>query len=259
MKRILMAVCLLIPAAGFAEIRSESVSYREGKTELEGVVVYDDALSAARPGVLVAPAWKGITDFERGQAKKVAELGYVAFIVDMYGKNSRPNDDQEAAKMSGALKANRTLLRARMKAALDQLRGRQNVDKSRIAAIGFCFGGTSVLELARAGEDVAAAVSFHGNLSTPSPEDAKNIKGSVLVLHGADDPYVPQEEVDGFVKEMKAGEVKDWQLVQYSNAVHSFTHPHVGTDNSKGAAYNETAARRSWRAMTALFEEKLKR
>lgn len=259
MKRILVFLFLLAPIAAQAEIKTEPVTYTQGDVELESLVMYDDALSATRPGVLVTPAWKGITDFEKEQARKLVEMGYVALVVDVYGKKFRPKDMAEAAKLSGAYKADRPILRRRMKGALDVLKKRKEVNPKSIGAIGFCFGGTSVLELARSGADVAATVSFHGNLATPLEDDAKNIKGSVLVLHGADDPYVSQQEVLAFVKEMQRGKVKDWQLVQYSDAVHSFMHPEAGTDKSKGAAYNEKAAKRAWVEMTNLFNAVLKK
>src|SRR5205085_116509 len=145
-------------------------------------------------------------------------------------------------------------LRKRVNAGLETLLKQQGVDKKRVAAIGYCFGGTTALELARSGADVDGVVSFHGGLSSPTPEDAKNIKGKVLALHGADDPNVPPPEVASFEKEMRDAKV-DWQLVAYGNAVHSFTDKSAGIDNSKGAAYNEKADRRSWEAMKDLFAE----
>ena len=150
----------------------------------------------------------------------------------------RPNNPKDAAATAAIYKNNRVLLRERIKAALDELRRQQMVDTGKIAAIGYCFGGTTVLELARSGADVRGVVSFHGGLDTPSPQDAKNIRSKVLVLHGADDPYVPAEQIKAFEDEMRGGNV-DWQLVKYSKAVHSFTNPDAGIDNSKGAAFKE--------------------
>jgi dienelactone hydrolase len=172
----------------------------------------------------------------------------------MYGKGVRPKDTKEAGAEAGKYKGNRPLMRTRIAAALDWLKKNPNVDTKRIAAIGYCFGGTTVLELARSGADIAGVVSFHGGLDSPTPADAKNIKCKVLVLHGADDPYVPAAEVAGFEDEMRKAGV-DWTLISYGGAVHSFTNPDAGTDNSKGAAYNERADRRSWEAMKTFFAE----
>jgi dienelactone hydrolase len=169
----------------------------------------------------------------------------------------RPKGGAEAGPLAGKYKADRPLLRARARAGLDELRKVALVDGARVAAIGYCFGGTTVLELARSGADVAAVVSFHGGLDSPTPADGKNVKARVLVLHGADDPYVPPAEVAAFEEEMRGGGV-DWQLVKYSGAVHSFTIPDAGSDNSKGAAYNAVADRRSWEAMKGFFAEVLR-
>jgi dienelactone hydrolase len=174
--------------------------------------------------------------------------------VDIYGKGVRPKNGQEAGEQAGKFKSDRALLRARINAALDVLRKNEHVDPKRIAAIGYCFGGTTVLELARSGADIAGVVSFHGGLDTPTPADAKHIKCKVLALHGADDPYVPPAQVAAFEKEMTDAGV-DWQLIKYSGAVHAFTNPEAGNDNSKGAAYNERADQRSWEAMKLFFAE----
>ncbi|HEY0552143.1 MAG TPA: dienelactone hydrolase family protein, partial [Verrucomicrobiae bacterium] len=161
------------------------------------------------------------------------------------------------AALAGKYKSDRPLLRARITAALETFRANERVNSKQIAAIGYCFGGTTVLELARNGADIAGLVSFHGGLSTPSPSDAKNIKCKVVALHGADDPFVPAEEVTAFEKEMRDAKV-DWQLTAYGGAVHSFTDKNAGNDNSKGSAYNAAADARSWRAMTAFFDEVLR-
>ena len=180
--------------------------------------------------------------------------GFHTFALDMYGKGVRAKTPEEAAKLSGIYKGDRPLMRARAQAGLDELRKQPLVDPARIAAIGYCFGGTTVLELARSGADVAGVVSFHGGLGTPQPADAKNIKGKVLVLHGADDPHVPPAEVAAFQDEMRKAAV-DWQMIYYGGAVHSFTNPGSGTDASTGVAYNEKADKRSWEAMKAFFKE----
>ncbi|MBN2366271.1 MAG: dienelactone hydrolase family protein, partial [Calditrichaeota bacterium] len=177
-----------------------------------------------------------------------------AFSLDMYGDGKIAKDADEASKLAGKFYQDRQLMRNRAAAGLEVLKSQDITDTLKLGAIGFCFGGTTVLELARSGADVDAIVSFHGGLQTPHPEDATNIKGSVLVNHGADDPYVKTEEVLGFQDEMRQGNV-DWQMNIYGDAVHSFTNPAAGSDKSSGAAYNEKAAERSWKAMQVFFRE----
>lgn len=256
MKRLIasLAVTLLFAGATRAEIRSRLVEYRQGDTVLEGRVTWDDAVSGRRPGVLVVHQWKGLTDYERKRSEMLARLGYVAFAADIYGKGIRADNPKDAAALAGKYKSDRALLRARVNAALAALRQQEQADPRRLAAIGYCFGGTTVLELARSGGDLAGVVSFHGGLGTPTPADAKNIRCRVLALHGADDPFVPAAEVSGFEDEMRKAGV-DWQLVAYGGAVHSFTDWNAGGDNSKGAAYNEKADRRSWEAMKSFLNE----
>jgi dienelactone hydrolase len=164
----------------------------------------------------------------------------------------------EAGKISGLYKNDRPLFRRRLRAGLEVLKKQQGVDPKRLSAIGYCFGGTGVLELARSGAEVKSVVSFHGGLDSPTPADAKNIKGSVLALHGAEDPYVPEAQVKQFEDEMRGAGV-DWQLVKYAKAVHAFTEPEAGNDPSKGAAYNELAAKRSWIAMKDFLAETLRK
>ena len=240
-----------------AEVKTEVVEYRHGDAVLEGFLAYDDSFQGKRPGVLVVHEWYGHTPYVRKRAEQLARLGYVAFASDIYGKGVLAKDAKEAAALAGIYMGNRKLMRARAAAGLDVLRNRPEVDPTRLAAIGYCFGGTTVLELARSGADLAAVVSFHGLLDTSTPEDARNVKGKVLVLHGGDDPYVPTKQVEAFQEEMRKGGV-DWQFVTYGGAVHRFTNPEAGSDNSKGTAYNERADRRSWEAMKAFFAETLK-
>lgn len=237
-----------------AEIVTKTVEYKEGDTTLEGFVVYDDSVKGARPGVLVAHQWKGVGAYEKMRAEMLAKMGYVAFACDIYGKGIRPANPQDASAEAAKYKNDRALLRKRVNAGFQTLLKQPGVDKSKTAAIGYCFGGTTVLELARSGADADGVVSFHGGLGSPTPEDAKNVKAKVLALHGADDPFVPDAEIAGFATEMRKAKV-DWHLVAYGNAVHSFTDKGAGNDNSKGSAYNETADRRSWEAMKGFFAE----
>ena len=236
-----------------AEIKTESVEYKQGDTTLEGFHAYDDAAQGKRPGVLIVHQWKGLGDYEKKRAEMLARLGYNVLAVDIYGKGVRPTNPKDAGALAGKYKSDRKLLRERVQAGLDELKKNSMTDSKKIAAIGYCFGGTTVLELARSGADIAGVVSFHGGLSSPTPGDAKNIKGKVLVLHGADDPHV-NPEVPDFQEEMRKAKV-DWEFVAYGGAVHSFTDWNAGNDNSKGAAYNEKADKRSWEAMKQFFAE----
>jgi dienelactone hydrolase len=247
---------VLCAGAAHAKVTSQTVVYKQGKVTLEGYLAWDDASTDKRPGVLVVHDWMGIGDHTRKEVERLAELGYVAFAADIYGKGVRPADFKAAGEQATKYKNDRKLLRARARAGLDVLAKNKLVDPKRLAAIGFCFGGTTALELARDGAPLAGVVSFHGGLSTPTPQDAKNIKGKVLVLHGADDPNVPPEEVAAFEKEMHDAGV-DWQLVAYGGAVHAFTNPAAGDDASKGAAYNAKADARSHAAMKQFFTEVL--
>jgi len=249
----------LFLAAGFpmlaaAEIKTQIVEYKQGDTTLEGFLAYDAASAVKRPGVLIAHQWMGLTDYEKKRAKMLVDLGYTVFAADIYGKGVRASSPQEAGGLAGKYKGNRALLRDRINAALDVLRKSPNIDSKRIAAIGYCFGGTTVLELARSGADVAGVVSFHGGLDSLNPSDARNIKCKVLVLHGADDPFVPAKDFAAFEEEMRGAKV-DWELVQYGNSVHGFTMWEAGNDNSKGLAYNAKADARSWEAMKSFFAE----
>lgn len=237
-----------------AAIQTQAVEYKDGDAVLEGYLAYDDTSTEKRPGVLIVHDWMGVQAFAKKKAEELAGLGYVAFAGDIYGKGIRPANPQEAGLQAGIYKKDRALARSRAQAALKVLENNPLADTSRIAAMGYCFGGMVTLELARSGAELEGVISFHGSLDTPKPEDAQKIKGKVLVLHGADDPFVPPKDVAAFEKEMRDAKA-DWQLVSYGGAVHAFTNPEAGNDPSKGAAYNEIADRRSWRAMQDFFTE----
>jgi dienelactone hydrolase len=251
---IVILVPLLWAVVARAAVHTQVIEYKHGDVVLEGYLAYDDSVTGKRPGVLVVHEWTGHNPYVRKRAEQLAGLGYVAFALDMYGKGVQARDMKEAAALASIYKNDRKLMRARALAGLDVLRRQPQVDLSRLAAIGYCFGGTTVLELARSGTELAGVVSFHGDLSTPHPEDAGQIKARVLVLHGADDPHVPPGVVSAFEEEMRRAGV-DWQLVKYGGAVHSFTNPGAGNDPSRGAAYNARADHRSWEAMRAFFNE----
>lgn len=255
MNRTLLSLSLLAalipPATLSAAVVGKAVEYREGETVCEGWHAYDDAVKGPRPSVLIVHQWTGLSDYEKMRAARLAELGYNVFALDIYGKGVRPQPP-ESGEMSGKFKENRALFRKRLAAGLAELRKLPQTDSDEIAAIGYCFGGTGVLELARDGADIEGIVSFHGGLGTPTPDDAKKIDCDLLILHGADDPFVPASEVAAFHREMKAAEV-DYEFVAYPGAVHSFTQKKAGDDPSKGSAYNAEADAKSWEAMKAFF------
>jgi dienelactone hydrolase len=256
-KLILSLIALGLVVSARAAIQTQTVEYKQGDTTLEGVIVFDDTVKTKRPGVLIVHQWMGLTEYEKKRATMLAQLGYVAFCADIYGKGVRPKDTSEAGPMAGKFKSDRALLRARVNAGLDTFKKSELVDTKRVAAVGYCFGGTTVVELARSGAELAGVVSFHGGLDSPTPADGKNIKTKVLACHGADDPFVPAKDLAAFESEMRDNKV-DWQLIAYGGAVHSFTQPMAGNDNSKGAAYNERADKRSWEDMKQFFGELFK-
>jgi len=254
--RLLIPTLLTLSAAlsAQAQIHTETIEYKQGDAVLEGYLAYDSSIKGQRPGVLIAHQWKGLTDYEKKRAEMLARLGYNAFALDIYGKGVRPQSPQKAGILAGRYKSARDLLRARARAGLAVLQSHEWTDPKRIAAIGYCFGGTTVIELARSGADIAGVVSFHGGLDSPHPEDGRNIRCKVLALQGADDPFVPAKDLAAFEDEMRQAKV-DWQLVKYGGAVHSFTEKEAGDNPQAGAAYNEKADRRSWEAMKQFFAE----
>jgi dienelactone hydrolase len=238
-----------------AQIHSKLVEYRDGDTLLEGYYTYDDSIiKGKRPAVLIVHQWMGLTDYEKKRANMLATLGYNVFAVDIYGKGVRPKDAKEAGVLATKYKSDRDLLRRRVNAGLDVLEKSELTDPKRVAAIGYCFGGTTVIELARSGADIAGVVSFHGGLDSPKPEDGRNIKCKVLAMQGADDPFVTAKDMAAFEDEMRKAGV-DWELIKYGGAVHAFTQWDAGSDNSKGVAYNEEADKRSWEDMKQFFAE----
>lgn len=256
MKRLLFPLLSsLLIASAHGALVEKAVTYEQGGVKLEGFHVYDDAVKGKRPAVLIIHQWTGLTDYEKGRGRQLAELGYNVLAADIYGVGIRPKPP-EAATEAGKYKGDRRLFRARIDAGLEVLKEDERTDASKIAAIGYCFGGTGVLELARSGAEVAGVVSFHGGLdSAPGFAAEKGkVPAKVLVLHGAIDPKVPAEQVSAFEKEFnEAG--ADWQLVAYSGAVHAFTQKMAGSDISTGVAYDATADRRSWEAMKVFFAE----
>ncbi len=255
--KLVLTIALVLAAfaaPAHAKVKTQLVEYKQGDTVLEGYLAYDDAAKGKRPGVLVVHAWMGLDDNARQRADMLAGLGYVAFAADIYGKGVRPKTRDEAGKLAGQYKKDRALLRARVNAAFDQLVKNPKVDASKTAAIGYCFGGTTVIELARSGAAVGGVVSFHGGLDSPTPADGKNIKAKLLVLHGAADFYEKPADLAAFQKELADAKV-DWQFTEYGGAAHCFTDKGAGNDPSTGCAYDAEADARSWTAMRAFFDE----
>jgi dienelactone hydrolase len=254
MKQLFYTLMLMITTGSTrAAIHAEAVEYHQGDATLEGWLAYDDALTGKRPGVLVVHQWKGLGDYEKKRAEMLAQLGYVAFCADIYGKGVRPQTTADAGAQAGKYKSDRALLRLRVNAGLDTLRHNDRVDSRRVAAIGYCFGGTAVLELARSGADLAGVVSFHGGLDSPAPADGRNIKCKILACHGADDPFEKPADLAAFQAELRDAGV-DWRLYQYGGAVHSFT-DWTADGSLPGAKYNERADHRSWADMKQFFAE----
>ncbi len=255
--RLGLGVCGLVlsfVSCAHAQVILETVEYKHSEAVLEGFLAYDDALQTKRPGILVVHEWKGVGDYARRRATMLAEQGYVAMAVDMYGKGIHPKTHEEAAQQAGIYKNDRLLMRARIGSALDVLKEHPLVDASKLAAIGYCFGGTTVLELARSGADIKGVASFHGALETPDPQDAKNIKAKLLVCHGAADTFVPAGEVAGFKKEMADAGVA-LRFESFDGAVHSFTVKEAGDDPSKGMAYHADADAKSWNILTEFLKQ----
>jgi dienelactone hydrolase len=264
MNRIMLVALVLVTmlATGCAmeathAVKSEKVPYKDGPTALEGYLAYPANATGPRPLVLVVHEWWGLNDYAKGRARQLAELGYVAFAVDMYGKGVLATDAAGAGKLAGQFKSDRPMARRRIIAALDAVRTNPRVDGQRVAAIGYCFGGTVVLELARSGADVRGVVSFHGGLDTPmpiAPADGRTIKAKVLVCTGADDKAAPTSQIADFEDEMRRAKV-DYEINIYGGAVHAFTNPASGGDPTRNVAYNAAADRRSWRAMRNFLNE----
>ncbi len=246
-----MFVFLSAPA-----MAGETREYLDNDKRLEGYLALPDKeeFSGRRPAVMIIHQWKGLGDYEKRRADMLADLGYVAFAVDMYGKGIRPASREEAAAESSKYKNDPDLARGRAMAALDYVRSLPRVDAEDIAAIGYCFGGTMALELARAGADIDAVVSFHGGLSTKDDADDDDVKASILVHHGAADPHVDEDEVEDFMEEMDDVNA-DWQFIAYAGAVHAFTEKEAGNDPSTGVAYDAKADKRSWAYTLEFFKQ----
>jgi dienelactone hydrolase len=249
-----LAATALISTAADAKVVTKTVPYQyEGKT-MQGYLAYDDAKSGPRPGVLVIHEWWGLNDYAKSRTRQLAEMGYIAFAADMYGDGKTTRDQKEAQAWSAAASSPPEQLALLSKAGLDVLRKQPQTDVEKMAAIGFCFGGTSVLQLTYAGVRLKAAATFHAGLVVPDEKQAVKIRAPLLILHGAEDPFNKQETVDGLRKALDAVKV-DWYMVSYGNAVHGFSNPEADSFKIPGIGYNEKAARRSWNEMQDFFSE----
>lgn len=253
---LLFLFLITLSYAGQAKIIKENIEYQAGDSAMEGVLVYDSKYAKSKkPGVVIVHNWMGVGDYVLMRAEQLAKLGYVSFVADIYGKGVRPKNAKEAGALAGKYKSgDRKELRERAKAAYETFKKQRHVDAGKISAIGYCFGGTVALDMARLGLPLRGAVSFHGGLAAVTPDEAKNIQTKLLILHGAIDPHVPVAEVLQFQKEADAAKV-NYELVSYSGAVHAFTEKEAGSDVSKGAAYNEQADKRSFIALRNFLTE----
>ncbi len=251
MKNIILIFAIMTFLTSNAQLKP--VSYNDENQKLEGFLAIPEIQNKEKSGVLLLPAWLGIDNNAKENATELAKLGYTTFIADIYGIDKKPTSPKEAGPIAGSFKKDYKLYQKRIQLALDQLL-KSGVNPNKIAIIGYCFGGTGAVEAARSNMKVNGIVSFHGGLGRDVSRAIETINPKVLILHGADDFYVPETEMKAFQDEMRTAK-SDWQMVYYANAVHAFTHKDAGNDNSKGAAYNEKAAKRSWIAMLKFFDE----
>jgi dienelactone hydrolase len=250
----LLMLSVLLPA--YAEIRGEEVEYTDGKITMKGYLAYDDAMTYKPPGVLVVHEWWGHNEYARKRAVMLAELGYTVLAVDMYGDGKQANHPDDAGKFAGEVMQNVESAKARFMAAMDVLKKHPMTDPNQIAAIGYCFGGGVVLHMARFGTDLKGVVSFHGSLSTQTPAKPGEVKAKILVCHGADDGFIPQEQIDRFKEEMKKAQA-DFEFISYPGAVHSFTNPEANALGEKFGLpikYNAEADKKSWEDMQRFFK-----
>ena len=257
-----MVRCLLIAAMAIvlcestsvAAVQTKTISYKQGNQEFKGLLAWDDSTSDKRPGVLVVHEWWGLNDYARDRAKQLAEEGYIAFAADMYGDGKTAKHPDEAKQMATAVRMNVDQWVKRATAALDVLKSQPQCDTTKLAAIGYCFGGSTVLELAFSGADLDAVASFHGGL--PPADHVKKSKATILICHGAQDSFIPEKSIQEFRAALDSIGA-DWEMDYYAGAEHSFTVKAADSLGLKGMKYNAEADKRSWARMHALFKEKL--
>ena len=243
-----------------ADILTKEVDYQVNGVTMKGFMAYDNTTEEKRPGVLIVHEWWGMNDYARKRARMLAEMGYTAFALDMYGDGRQAHHPDDAGKFSSEVMKNQELARARFNGALEVLRKEKTVDPQRVAAIGYCFGGAVALQMARYGVDLKGVVSFHGNLAPVSPAEPGAVKAKLLVLTGGDDPFVPAEQVEQFRQEMDAAKA-DYEVIAYPGAKHSFTNPgadEFGKKFNLPLAYDKAADEASWKEMQDFFHQVLK-
>ena len=255
MKFKLLFLAIMVQSTFSTFGQTKTVEYKDGNQILSGISVKPSKPLKNNPGILILPAWMGIDDHAKDSANRLADLGYTAFVADIYGVDQRPTNYAEAGKKAGYFKKNIKKYQTRIQLALDQL-VKQGVNPEDIVVMGYCFGGSGAIEAARTNMNVKGIVSFHGGLGRDETRTIETITPKVLILHGADDPYESKEEIEKLQNEMRTAKA-DWQMTYYANAVHSFTDKNAGNDNSKGAAYNEKAEKRSWEALLTFLKEVL--
>ncbi|TDD95777.1 dienelactone hydrolase family protein [Flavobacterium cellulosilyticum] len=251
----LLLALILVSNTNFAQLKP--IKYNDDTQVLNGFSIQPQTKRPQKPGVLILPAWMGIDKQSKDVAQKLSKMGYYAFVADIYGEGNYPTNYAEAGKQAGHFKTNYLEYQKRISLALAQLI-KAGANANNIVVIGYCFGGTGALEAARAHLNLKGVVSFHGGLGRDSKRTIEPILAKILVCHGADDPYESKEEITAFQQEMRDAKA-DWQMIYYANAVHAFTNPDAGNDNSKGAAYNEKAAKRSWAHMKLFLNEVLEK
>lgn len=254
---VVLIAWLVLVGFSHAAVQSKKITYKVGDLDCHGYLAWDDAVSGPRPGVLVVHEWWGLNDYARGRAEQLAKMGYVAFAADMYGEGKVTEHPKEAGEMATKVRANVQEWRKRAAAALDLLMAQPQCDKTKLAAIGYCFGGSTALQLAYSGADLKVVATFHAALPTPTAEEAKQIKATILVCHGADDTFIPAKAIESFRRALDRAGVK-YEFVSYPDTVHSFTVPGADKHNLPGMKYNKTADEDSWKRMLALFAEKFK-
>jgi len=252
--RLSALFALIFPLFANAAVKTETVEYKDGDTSLTGYLMYDDAVEGKRPGVIVVHQWWGLDDYTRERSEMLAELGYVAFAVDMYGDHKVTEHAEEASEWMKQITANVDAWQKRALLGLDILRKHELVSPDHIAAVGYCFGGATVMQMAYAGAGLDGVVSFHGSLPPATEEQQKKIKAKILVAHGDADSFVPPERVAAFQEALeKAG--ADWQMMIYGGARHAFTYPDAAKHGIENLKYDEKADQRSWALMQSFFEE----
>jgi dienelactone hydrolase len=261
MRSAVLVLLLIVVASSRSAVVGKAVEYTANGVTLKGYIASDDRFKEKRPGVLVVHEWWGMNDYTRTRADMLAELGYVALALDMYGEGKQADHPEDAGKFSSEVMQNMPAMQARFLAAMDVLKKNEHVDSTRIGAIGYCFGGGVVLTMARSGADLKGVVSFHGSLASPAHAQKGKVKAHILVCNGADDKFISEEDIKDCKEEMKSAGA-DFKFINYPGAIHAFTNP-AATENGKkfnmAIAYNENADKKSWNEMKEFFKRVFKK